>query len=149
MNISELCRRDVVTVHGSDDLVTAARLMRERHIGYLVVVDGRGASGRPVGVLTDRDIVIAVVARGVDPASLRVEDVMTRDPITATESTAVSAVLAVMRRLGVRRIPIVGKNGFLVGILSLDDILDGLAAGLEDAVGSMRNQQRVEREQRP
>jgi signal-transduction protein with cAMP-binding, CBS, and nucleotidyltransferase domain len=80
MDTGQLCSRKPITVHRSDDLTCAAQLMREKHIGYLVVVDSDAAdqSPRPVGVLTDRDIVIAVVAREADPRELRVGDIMTQ-----------------------------------------------------------------------
>ena len=84
MNVYELCQRHVVTVRRHEDLTTAAWMMRERNVGCLVVVEPAGAIGgaRPIGMLTDRDIVTNVIARGSDPRNLIVDDVMTRHPIT-------------------------------------------------------------------
>ncbi len=151
MSVRLLCKREVVTVRESEELHAAAQLMRERHVGYLVVVepaDG-GEALRPVGVLTDRDIVVEVVARDVDPRSLIVGDVMTPDPVVVREDVSVSAALADMRRIGVRRLPVVGGRGQLIGVLSIDDVLDSLATELLDAAGSMRNEVRVETALRP
>jgi CBS domain-containing protein len=86
MNVSNICSRNPITVRRSDELVKAAQLMREKHVGYLVVVEPDGADGlpHPVGVLTDRDIVITVVALETDPRTVRVGDVMTQPPVTVS-----------------------------------------------------------------
>jgi CBS domain-containing protein len=151
MNVGKTCRQTVVTVRPFDELTAAARLMRENHIGYLVVVepDPGGTTVKPVGVLTDRDIVVAVVARETDPRSLRVGDVMTRQPVVAAEGDSIATALQEMRRIGVRRLPVVGQRGQLVGVLSLDDVLDGLAADLQSVAGSIRREQQIESALRP
>lgn len=151
MNIAKLCRPDVVTVREFDELTAAAGLMRERHIGYLVVVEPEFADGslKPVGVLTDRDIVVTVVARQTDPRTLRVGDVMTREPVVAADTDPIDKALASMRRMGVRRLPVVGSRGQLVGVLSLDDVIDALAAEMANVAGSIRNEQRMEGALRP
>jgi CBS domain-containing protein len=125
--------------------------MREKHIGYLVVIGPEGADGlqRPVGVLTDRDIVTTVVAREADPRSLRVEDVMTQQPVTASIADSIEKVLHDMRGIGVRRLPVVGQRGELVGVLSLDDVLDWLSGQLQNVAGSIRNEQVIEGTLRP
>lgn len=146
MNVAKLCRKDVVTVREGDDLATAAELMRGRHIGYLIVVRPGTDEGSlaPVGVLTDRDIVVKVVAMQVDPRTLTVGDVMSRQPVVAAETDELNKALGKMRHIGVRRLPVIGKRGQLVGVLSLDDILDALADELNDVAGSIRNEQRIE-----
>lgn len=151
MNANDLCKRDVVTVRPTDDLSLAARLMRDKHIGYLVVVEPALKEGtfKPVGVLTDRDIVVTVVAREADPRSLRVEDVMTRQPAVIGEEDSVATTLQQMRRIGIRRIPVVGSLGQLIGVLSLDDVLDALTAQLHDVAGSIHSEQLIENALRP
>jgi CBS domain-containing protein len=141
----------VVTIRPFDELTAAARLMREEHIGYLIVVEPNlgDATVNPVGVLTDRDIVVTVVARETDPRSLKVGDVMTRQPVVAAEDDSIATALQEMRRIGVRRLPVVGQRGQLVGVLSLDDVLDGLAAELQNVAGSIRREQQVESALRP
>ena len=146
MSIGTICKRGVVTVRPFDDLTKAAALMRREHIGYLVVVEPDVLQGgvRPVGVLTDRDIVIAVVAGGADPKALRVDDVMTESPVIVKESSTVAAALQAMRHIGVRRVPVVDAFGRLEGILALDDIIETLASELGDVAGSIHNERRME-----
>jgi CBS domain-containing protein len=125
--------------------------MRAKHIGYLVVVDADVAdqSLRPVGVLTDRDIVISVIARETDPHTLRVGDVMTESPVTVGAAEPVERASRETQRIGVRRIPVVGQRGELIGVLSLDDILEVLAGELESLAGSTRNERVIEGSLRP
>jgi CBS domain-containing protein len=151
MNVGDICVRNVVTVGEFDDLSKAAELMRERHVGYLIVVGPEvGESGfAPIGVLTDRDIVIGVVAKNTDPRALRVGDLMTRQPVVVDENASLGQALREMRRIGVRRIPVVGRRGLLTGVLSLDNILSAISEELLDVAGSVRNEIRTERELRP
>lgn len=146
MNVGEICRRVVTTVRPLDELNVAARLMREKHVGYLVVVEPAVAerTWRPVGVITDRDLVVSVLAREADPRGLRVEDVMTRKPVVVSRCDSVAHALQEMKRIGVRRLPITGEMGELVGVISLDDIVEALATQLQDVAGSMRKEQSVE-----
>jgi CBS domain-containing protein len=148
MNVGELCKRDVVVVRSSDELATAAEKMRDEHIGYLIVVDD-GAGRDPIGVLTDRDIVVAVVARRVDPRSLKVEDVMTRNPVVVKEADSVQAALQAMRTIGVRRVPVVSLRGHLTGVLALDDVIDSLADELGTIAATVHNERRFECSLRP
>ena len=111
--IRSICRQDVVTTSAREELTSAAHSMRDKHIGYLVVTefDIGAQKERPVGVLTDRDIVVAVVARETDPRSLRVEDVMTRNPVVVADDATIGRALQQMRWIGVRRIPVVDERG--------------------------------------
>ena len=137
----DLCTRQVVVAPPSLSVDEAARLMRERHVGCLVVVE-QGDGGRlPSGILTDRDIVTAVVARDVDAKSLRVGDVMTATVASVRESDTLYDVLSTMRSRGVRRVPVTGPHGTLAGILTLDDVLNGLAGQLQ-ALGSVVGRER-------
>jgi len=146
MNVEKICTRKVVTVEESDDLPAAAELMRENHIGYLVVVQpgAPGAAVKPIGVLTDRDIVVSVVSKQTDPRQLRVGDLMTRTLIVVEAGLPVTSALVKMRKHGIRRLPVVGSDGLLVGVLSLDDILEAFAAELQDVVGAIRTERLVE-----
>lgn len=151
MDIGKICNRNVVTVREADELTRAAQLMREKHIGYLIAVKPSLMDGTstPVGVITDRDIVVAVVAKEADPRTLKVGDVMTRQPAVVDEGTSVGTALQLMRRIGVRRLPVIGSAGVLVGVLSLDDVLDSLAGELMDIAGSIRHEIRMEDALRP
>ena len=146
MKVGDICTRAVVTIPEFEDLMAAAQLMRKKHIGYLVVVQPSVADGSftPVGVITDRDIVIRVIARETECRALRVGDVMTRQPLTTTEDSPASVALHYMREIGVRRMPVVNHAGRLVGILSLDNVLDALANELMDVAHSIRHELKVE-----
>ena len=144
MNAGSVCKRGVVTVTPTDDLIAAAHVMRERHVGYLIVSEASQKT-RVVGVLTDRDIVVAVLAQEVDARALKVGDVMTRNPLVIEEGQSIEAVLRHMREAGVRRVPVVDRSGALTGVLSIDDVLERIAEQLINIAGSIRNEQRMER----
>jgi CBS domain-containing protein len=104
-------------------------MMRERNVGCLVVVEPAGALGgeRPIGMLTDRDIVTNVIVRDTDPREVSVEDVMTRHPVTVPTHASIEESLQAMREGHVRRVPVVDERGRLAGILAIDDIFEFLA----------------------
>jgi CBS domain-containing protein len=122
--------------------------MRENHVGSLVVVDETGGLRVVVGLLTDRDVVTDVVAAELDPATLRVEDVMSIDLVTAREDDSLIDVMRTMRRKGVRRVPVVGGQGELIGLISLDDMLDVLSQELALLVAAMDSEGQRERQMR-
>lgn len=145
MNVHELCQRHVVTVRKHEDLATAARMMRERNVGCLVVVEAAGTGGgeKPVGMLTDRDIVTNAIAGAGDLRSIVVDDVMTRHPVTLWSSSTVDEALLRMRAAGVRRMPVVDERGRLAGILALDDIFEHLSQCVPFAATPIRREFRI------
>lgn len=150
MNVGAICSREVITAHSADGLAVAARMMREKHVGCLVVVDTNAANGDLTvrGLLTDRDIVVTVIAKEADARALRVGDVMSRAPLLVRDSQPLAAAIRHMRDVGVRRAPVVGGRDELVGLLSLDDVLEALATQLTDVAAAVRTEQRVERSTR-
>ncbi|HUN25749.1 MAG TPA: CBS domain-containing protein [Steroidobacteraceae bacterium] len=151
MNVGNLCERHITTIGPRDDLTVAARLMREKHIGYLVVVEPEPGTNalRPIGVLTDRDIVVSVVAKNADPKALLATDVMSMQPITIGDADPVDKALQTLRRTGVRRLPVVGSRGELVGVLSLDDLLDYVSGEIQNLSAAVRNERQIEGVLRP
>lgn len=145
LNAGAICTRTVTIAYPSMALNEAARLMREHHVGCLVVVEQQSPEDRVVvGMLTDRDIVTAVVAADRDPHGLRVGDVMNKDVVTAREQDSVLDVLTAMRRKRVRRIPVTGPGGTLIGIVALDDVLEIVAEemqALASAVGAAQKRE--------
>jgi CBS domain-containing protein len=97
----------------------AARVMRSKNVGALVVVN----AGRPVGMLTDRDVAVEVVATGMDPDTARVGDVMHKKPITIRDNLGIFDAARVFAKTGVRRLPVVTKSGVLVGVIAVDDLI--------------------------
>ena len=124
MTVGRICRRDVDLVDPDATARMAAQRMASRNVGSLLVVDG----GRHVlGVITDRDLALRLVAQGLDPHLTRVSELMTPHPDTVGEQTSVEDALAVMRSRGVRRLPVLGAGGTLAGVVSVDDVLVLLA----------------------
>ena len=127
MAVGEICNRDVVIAEKTLSVVDAAQLMRKHHVGDLVVVEEKDGRKHPVGIVTDRDIVVEVVAAGVNPDALKVGDIMGPEVATVREGEGLFEALRHMRDKGVRRMPVVDRDGGLVGILTLDDLLSLLA----------------------
>jgi CBS-domain-containing membrane protein len=134
MNAGEICNREVVVTYRDMGLVEAAGLMRENHVGSLVVVVDRLSERVPVGMLTDRDLTVAVIAKEVDPQPLTVRDVMSTELVTVREQDSMADALRLMRERGVRRLPVLTRSGALAGILTIDDMLDIVAEQLNDVV---------------
>ena len=127
MQVGEICNREVIVVERDVSVREAAALMRQYHVGDLVVAEELAGKRAPVGIVTDRDIAIEVVAMGVDPEALTVGEVMGPELITVGEKETVYDTLHRMRQHGVRRIPVVDAQGGLAGIVSLADLLEFLA----------------------
>ena len=148
LSAGEICTRSVTIAFRATPLNGAARLMRENHVGCLVIVDEVDGLRIVSGLLTDRDIVTAVVALDLDPGALRAEEVMSTDLVTAREGDSLIDLVRIMRRKGVRRIPVVGGQGELVGLVTLDDVLDILSEELVLLVGAIASQPKRERQRR-
>jgi CBS domain-containing protein len=146
LTTGEICTRSVTIAFKQTPLNGAARLMRENHVGCLVVVDEVGGKRIVVGVLTDRDIVTAVVASDLDPSTLQVQDVMSTDLVTAREDDSLIDLMHTMRRKGVRRIPVVDEQDELIGVVTLDDVLDILAQELGLLVAAIDSEGQRERQ---
>jgi CBS domain-containing protein len=145
MKTGDLCKRQVVTATADTVLSDIAKLMRASHVGSVVVVD---AARKPVGIVTDRDIVVEVVAAELDARTIKVGEVMTRHPTLTLESDDASWSLKVMRDRGVRRLPVMSDAGELVGIVALDDLLESAASGLFDVVQAIGTERLVEGQRR-
>jgi CBS domain-containing protein len=122
MKLQDLCILDVACCARTTTIATAARTMRQQHVGDLIVVDDTDGTPEPVGIVTDRDIVTEVIGRGLDPDKTSVADVMTRQLVIASASEDMDTAIERMRTHGVRRLPVVDANGGVLGILTLDDI---------------------------
>jgi CBS domain-containing protein len=146
MTVGEVCKRNVAVAEKSETVVDAANHMRALHVGDLVVIEDRQGRRVPIGILTDRDIVVSAVAENSGHiTSLLVGDIMSSDIVSAREHEPVEAALKKMEEHGVRRLPVVDGNGALVGILTLDDALQFLT---EEQVGLVKivvQEQRRER----
>jgi CBS domain-containing protein len=124
MTTGQVCNREVVFIHKQASIPEAARLMREYHVGDLVVIKEKTGKRVPVGIVTDRDIVLEVIAEGVGMDDINVGDIMSDNLVTARESASLLETIKVMRAKGIRRLPVVNDDNELVGILSVDDLID-------------------------
>lgn len=149
MTVKGIFNSNVATIDGHADVARAAKLMRQEHVGDLVVTGQRGGHTVPVGIITDRDIVVEIVAKDADPAAITVGDTIRRDVLTVHEDNGIDYALRKMRHAGIRRAPVVDGSGALVGLLSLDDVIEHLAAQLGDIAGVIRLQQDIETKQLP
>ena len=149
MRVGEFCNRDVIIVDRDTDIIAAAKLMRSEHVGDLVIVDTQDSGQIPVGILTDRDIVVELLATDVDLDKVSVGDAMSYELVVAREEDDLQETLAKMRQNGIRRVPVVNTAGALVGILTVDDLLEVYAEQFSDLVKLMYNQKRWEERRRP
>ena len=122
--------------------------MREYHVGSVIVVEDTPLGVKPVGVLTDRDLVVEILALQLQPDSVSIGDVMSFELVTAFEDDGIWVTLKRMRNQGIRRLPVTNQAGMLIGILSMDDILELLVGELNDLVkltGREREQEILKR----
>jgi CBS domain-containing protein len=134
MTAGDYCNRDVVVCNKDESVREAVNLMRQHHVGDVIVVNQQNSSSVPVGIMTDRDIVIELVAANVDIDKVSVKDVMSSELVTVDVETPISEVIELMSTQGVRRVPVVNVDDSLVGILTVDDILEILAEELNGIV---------------
>ncbi len=138
MRIADICQRHVITVDATATLREAAARMREHHVGALVVTAEADGRDQVVGVLTDRDLAIEVLARGLSGGELHVAELASRALAAVPESAGIPDALATMSRLGVRRLLVTGAQGELSGFVSADDLLDALAAQLGSLAAALK-----------
>ena len=146
MPIGELCIRQVVVASPSTSVLEAAKLMRQFHVGDIEVTDEIKGKRVPVGIVTDRDIVIEVLAQGLDATGLSVGDIMIGDLIAVRENEGIFQTIQLMRAKGARRAPVVNNEGTLVGIVSVDDMVELLAEELGELAKLISREQKREAE---
>ncbi len=136
MALIDFCRTEVVTIPLGTSIAESAKLMKQKNVGSVVIID----DSKPVGILTDRDIAVRVVAEGKDPESTKVSEVMTENPETLNEDLGLFQALERMKEVGVRRFPIVNDRGELVGIITLDDVLYILGKEMSDVATILKKE---------
>jgi CBS domain-containing protein len=122
----QICNREVVFTTRDTTVQAAAKLMRQHHVGTVVVVDDANGRRVPVGIVTDRDIVVEVCAVDLNPNVITVGDIMAPELLTVREGEGLLQTVEIMRYKGVRRLPVVDRDGNLTGIVSVDDLLEAL-----------------------
>ena len=135
MTIGKICQREVDLADGDEPIVEAAKRMSQKMVGTLVVLDEKR---QPIGIVTDRDVAMRVVAEGRSLDTTVVREVMSAHPRTISVAAPVETALATMRQLGVRRLPVVQADGTLAGIVSLDDVISLLIEELRSIHGVLQ-----------
>lgn len=149
MPISEICNREVVVIRSDESVQEAAKLMRQHHVGDVIIVEEQKGIRKPTGIVTDRDIVVEIMATELDPAVITVGDITIAKLITVKESTGIFETIQYMRRKAVRRSPVIDDRGGLVGIITLDDILQLLSEELSELAKLVGREIDKETKQRP
>ena len=149
MRVGDICNREVVVIDEERSIKEAAMVMRKYHVGDVLIVREQYGKRTPVGILTDRDIALGIVANGTDPESVSVGDAMSSDLTTVSEDDDLMHVIEVMREHGIRRVPVTDSEETLVGIMTVDDVLDLLSEILIDLVHLVDRQRRRETTERP
>lgn len=145
MSAGEVCNREVVIADREITILKAAKLMRKHHVGDVVVTEERDGEQVPVGILTDRDIVVELLAEEVDLNSVNIGDVMSFELVVAKEDDSLPDTIQQMQAKGVRRIPVVNRRGGVVGLLAMDDLVELASEQLATVVKLIKTEQSRER----
>lgn len=132
MIVADYCRRDVVIIDQNQSPLDAAVAMRECNSGDVVVVKKEDEKAVPIGVVTDRDITIEIVAEKIDPQEVAVKDIIIKPLVTVRESDDLSKCIKLMKQRAVRRLPVIDEQDKLVGIISVDDVIEVLSGHIND-----------------
>lgn len=149
MNAGDLCNREVITTTRDASIQHVASVMRDQHVGCVIIIEEIAGHVSPVGILTDRDIVVEVLAQDIPVSNVNAGDVMSFALLKVNEDDSVSEVAVRMRARGVRRVPVVAPSGELIGILALDDILCHLSEELSLLTTAIRREVEQESDKRP
>lgn len=149
MRIADVCTHRVVSTQATVSVRDAAEAMRQHHVGALVVVEKPNGERIPVGIVTDRDIVVAVVATGGNPDKLTLGQIMSKPVATCTEAEGLFAAILTMREHGVRRLPVLNAKGGLAGMVAADDIYSALGTHMADLGQALAREETREMQDRP
>lgn len=144
MRVGEYCNSDVIIINQDETPLDAVLLMRQYNVGDVVIVDGRDEGNTLLGIVTDRDIALEIVAAEVDPTTVAVIDIVRKPLVTVNENDDLCECTVHMKHNGVRRAPVINDSGFLVGIITIDDIIETLSDQLNDVVSLVSVQQEYE-----
>ena len=144
MPIIDICNRNVITVEQDASVTEAAKLMRQNHVGDVVVVEKHKDKQIPIGIVTDRDVVVEVIAPEIAPNVITVGDIMVKTLAVIQEDAGIFDAIQLMTSKGVRRLPVVNKKNELVGIVTLDDLFVLMAKELGNFSKLLSREQKKE-----
>ena len=145
MFIGEICNRNVVIATRDTSVTELAQLMREHHVGSIIITEAQNECNIPVGIITDRDLVIELLSKDIDTKSISAGDVMSNELVSVRDTNHVYDTLKLMRGKGIRRMPVVNDENVLIGILTVDDLLDVVISELDDIVNIVAIEQKREK----
>lgn len=145
MRVDNLCNRNVIVVEQEANVLSAAKLMREHHVGSLIIIDSNSNGKKPIGIVSDRDIVIKVLAKEFSLEKTKLNDIMDRDLICVRDSDDTMDTVRIMCMEGIRRVPVIDSAGDLIGLLAMDDVFEMLADELSNLAVLICRQQKHER----
>lgn len=148
MNVGDVCTRNVVTCLADASLAQVSVRMRDQHVGAVVIVDAE-SSRRPIGLVTDRDIVLAVVAPGLEASVITAGDLLVDPLVTIAEDSDVIDAIRTMRARSVRRLPVVTADGALAGIVTMNDLVHLFSTEMGNLARLIERQPRREAKRRP
>lgn len=149
MTAGEYCNREIVVTEKNTSITEAAMLMRNHHVGDLVIVEKQAEKTIPTGIITDRDLVVEVIAQKVDPDALSLKDIMSTGLVAVEEKESLLDVLDVMQKKSVRRIVVVDEQGSLQGLLSADDVIELIAEAMNNLTKLVKHEITREEKERP
>ncbi|NDG86017.1 MAG: CBS domain-containing protein [Proteobacteria bacterium] len=149
MILEKIANKKVITVPSNATMLEAAKAMRDYHVGSVIVVEEKSGRKIPLGIVTDRDIVVSTSAFGIPPNSIEVKDVMSGALVSARKNDSLNHVLNLMKEHGVKRIPITDSEGALFGIVTTHELMNVLSDELSEVVRVTERQHQVESERRP
>ena len=139
MNVGSVCARRIVSIDSRGTLAQAASLMRDHHVGALVITSNASEGLHVEGIVTDRDLVIDVLARGLDSATVRIGELVSAEVVSVSEGDDLESAIAAMQETGVRRLLVTGADRQLVGVVSLDDLIAVLATRMDGLAKVIRS----------
>jgi signal-transduction protein with cAMP-binding, CBS, and nucleotidyltransferase domain len=131
-SVGQICNRNTVTCASDAEIRNVVALMSERHVGSVILVQEMADGPRPYGIVTDRDLVVRIIAAGVDMDSLTIRDVATMDITVVQENDGIGEAVHLMHEAGINRLPVVDRRGILIGVISGDDLLLHLAEQVQE-----------------
>jgi len=148
MPVAQIANREVISVPSSSSALQAAKMMRQHHVGDIVITDDSTGRPVPIGIVTDRDLVLEILAQEVDPARVTVGDIMTTNLLKIPLGEGISRTIQLMRARGTRRAPVVDKDGSLAGIVCVDDLIELIADELGELANLVARELKVEEKAR-
>lgn len=148
MSVGQHCDKKMSLLAQDASILEAAQVMRKNHVGEVVIVEQQADKTIPVGIITDRDLVIEIIAMEIDLEQINVGSIVCFEIITVSKDTSLTKALEIMQLHGVRRAPVVDGNGALMGLISIESILKVLSQDMAKILKLFNTERRIEKKLR-